>query len=301
MKKYQTKEVKIAIVTILSAVLLYFGVNYLKGINIMKPANYYYVSFPDVSGLTISTPVFLDGYKVGLVNDMEYDYNRLGKIVVELSLDSRLKLPKGSSATMETSLLGDASIILHLNKMSSDAMQLGDTLIGVKPTGLMESVTNNVLPQLDVLLPRVDTILYNLQVLLSNPALTESIDQINRTTANLERSSRLLGNIMSRDIPQITSNLNTVSTDFTQVSSDFTKISSNIKEIDFQKTMGAVEKSINNLEKLTLKLNDPDNSLGLLTNDRELYDNLNMTIESTNALLKDLKENPKRYIHFSVW
>lgn len=294
MKKYQTKEVKIAIVTILSGVLLYFMINYLKGINIMKPANYYYVNFSDVSGLAKSTPVFLDGYKVGIVNDMEYDYNKTGNITVELSLDNRLKIPAGSSASMNVSLLGDASITLHLNKNVSGIMHVGDTLLGVKPAGLMQNMSENILPKLDDLLPRIDTILYSLQSILTNPALSQSLDQINRTTYNLEQSTRQLTVLMNRDIPKITDNLNTVSSDFTQVSS-------NLKEINFQSTMSSVDKTVKNLETLTLKLNDTNNSLGLLTNDRHLYDNLNTTVESTNSLLLDLKENPNRYIHFSIW
>jgi len=294
MKKYKSKEVKIALVTILSGVLLYFGVNYLKGINILKPSNYYYVKFSDVSGVTVSTPVFLDGYKVGLVNDLQYDFNRPGNITVELNLDSRLKVPVGSSASMETSLLGDVSIILHLNRSSSSMMALGDTLLGTKPTGLMQNLTENIVPQLDVLLPRIDTILYNLQAITANPALNQSIEQISRTTGNLERSTRQLAVLLDRDIPQITGNLNTVSADFTQVSA-------NLKEIDFQNTMASVDRTIKNLENMTFKLNNPNSTLGLLVNDRSLFDNLNNTVESANSLLLDLKDNPKRYVHFSIW
>ena len=301
MGKYKTKEVKIAIITILSGVLLFFTINYLKGVNIMKPANYYYVNFPNVLGLSVSTPVLLDGYKVGIVNGMEYDYSNTGNITIELSLDGRLTLPEGSSASMEVSLLGDASVTLYLNKNTDKTMQLGDTLLGVKSTGLMQSVTDNILPKLDELLPRIDTILYSLQSILTNPALNQSLEQINHTTLYLEQSSRQLAVLMNKDIPKIATNLNAASSDFTKISADFTQVSSNLKEIDFQGTMLSVDKSIKNLEKLSLNLNNKDNSLGLLTNDRQLYDNLNTTIDNANKLLLDLKENPKRYVHFSVW
>ncbi|MCD7971823.1 MAG: MlaD family protein [Candidatus Azobacteroides sp.] len=294
MKKYQSKEVKIAIATIVSGILLYFAVNYLKGINILKPANYYHVVFSDVSGMTVSTPVFLDGYKVGVVNALDYDFNRPGHITVELSLDSWLKLPKGTSASMETSLLGDVSINLKLDKTSSTYINIGDTLPGVKPFGLMDKVTEDILPQLDVLIPRIDTILYSLQALVGNPALHQSLDHINLTTMNLEQSTRQLAAVMNRDLPAITGNLNTVSADFAEVSG-------NLKEIDFQQTMAAVDRSIKNLETMTFQLNNPESSLGLLLNDRTLYDNLTNTVESANSLLLDLQENPKRYVHFSIW
>ena len=294
MKKLKSKEVKIAIATILSGVLLYFGINYLKGINIMKPANYYYVTFSDVTGMSVSTPVFLDGYKVGLVNDMQYDYNKLGNITIELSLDNRLKLPAGTSAYMETSLLGEASIILRVDKSSSGMLQIGDTLSGKIASGLMGNISENIVPQLDKMLPRVDSILLCLHVLLSNPALNQSIEQVQQTTANLEHSTRQLAILMNRDIPTITNNLTTVSSDFTQVSS-------NLKEVDLQSTMNAVDRSVKNLEQMTFKMNDPNSSLGLLMSDRSLYDNLESTTKNADSLMIDLKKNPKRYVHFSIW
>ncbi len=294
MKKGLSKEVKIAIATIISGLLLFFGINYLKGINIMKPSNYYYTSFPKVDGLSVSTPVLIDGFKAGLVNDIEYDYDKFGNVVVELSLDNRLKIPQGSYATMELSLLGEASVILHLNKQSTTMMQMGDTLAGKNAVGLMDNIAGSMMPQLEQLLPRIDTILSSLQVILSNPAINQSLDQMSRTTANLEQASRQLAIVMNSDVPAITKNLTTVSNDFTQVST-------NMKGIDFQGTMNSVDNSVKNLETMTNKLNNPNSSLGLFVNDRSLYDNLSNTAANADSLMIDLKKNPKRYVHFSIW
>lgn len=294
MKKGLSKEVKIALATIASGLLLFFGINYLKGINLVKPANYYYTNLTDVTGLAISTPVLLDGFKVGLVNEMAYNYGKPGHIIVELSLDSKLKIPKGSTATMEVGLLGDASIVLNLAKGTTDMLALGDTIDGGNASGLMDNISSNILPQLESMLPRIDSILIGLQAVVTSPAIHESLDQLSSTTRNLEQSSRQLAALMNKDLPVITKNLTTVSSDFTQVSS-------NLKGIDFQSTMSSVDQSAKNLETLTGSLNNKNSSLGLLMNDRSLYDNLANTAENANALMLDLKENPKRYVHFSIW
>ena len=101
MKKYFTKEVKIAISVIISAVILYFGIEFLKGVNLMQPSNYYYVKYANVTGLTVSTPVTVDGFKVGLVRNIEYDYDAYHGAVVEVMLDKKLKVPEGSKIVLQ--------------------------------------------------------------------------------------------------------------------------------------------------------------------------------------------------------
>ena len=294
MSKIKSKEVKIAIATIISGLLLFFGVNYLKGINIMKPSNYYYTVFPDVTGLSVSTPIVLDGFKIGLVNDLEYNFNNPGNIVVELSLDNKLKIPEGSYAVMETSLLGEATVILYLNKAETKMLQLGDTIRGQKASGLTDNISGNLLPKLDIMLASIDTVLHNLQIILGNPAINQSLAQINQTTKNLEIASRQLSAVMNKDVPIITGNLSTVSSDFTQVSS-------NLKGIDFQAAMNSINQSVKNLETFSDKLNNPTGSLGLLMNDRLLYDNLTNTVVNADSLMIDIKKNPKRYVNVSVF
>ncbi|MDR2476007.1 MAG: MlaD family protein [Bacteroidales bacterium] len=295
MKKFQSREIKIAIAAIFSALLLFFGVNYLKGKNIMKPANYYYINLTDVTGCSVSTPVYLNGFRVGLINEMVYNYNKLGNITIELSLDSDLKLPNGTYATLQSSLLGDASVMLHIDRTTAGLLPLGDTIPAENQTksGLVTKV-EDIVPQVEHLLPRIDTILWSLQVLLSDPALKQSLDNINQTTANLVHSSRQLTVILNRDVPAIANNLTTVS-------SDFTEVSSGLKQIDFKSTMNTLDQSVKNLEALTLALNNSNSSLGLLMKDRKLYDNLNNTVQSADSLMIDLKANPKRYVHFSIW
>lgn len=296
MKKIFTKEVIIGLVTIVSLFILYSGVNYLKGINILKPTNHYYVLMPNVAELQTSSPVYIDGFKVGQVNSIEYKFNSLNpeNIVVQISLDKQMKIQQGSYVELKSGLTSGAYLNLVLNKYVSAYHQIGDTIIGKTEIGLMEKVSTELLPQVENILPRLDSILLGIQVLVNHPALTQSLDHIEATTSNLQKSSNQLNTLLANDVPLIVSNLN-------KISSDFSVVSESIKKLDLQKTFDTVDKALENINQMTLQLNNPDSSLGLLLNDRSLYDNLDSTAKNASDLLKDLKENPKRYVHFSVF
>ena len=122
MKKIFRKEVIIGICVLVALAILILGIDFLKGVNVFKPTNYYYASFENVEGLAVSSPVMLNGFKVGQVREMEYEFDNPGHVLVEMSLDSRLKVPQGSKAVLGTDILGTASIVLHLSK-SNDRPQ----------------------------------------------------------------------------------------------------------------------------------------------------------------------------------
>ncbi len=294
MKKFFTKEVIIGLVTILSLLILYFGFNYLKGINIFKPTNHYYVKMENVNELQKSSPVYVDGFKVGLVNDIRYNYENPGTIIVLISLEKSMKIQKGSFMELGSGLTSGAFLSLKLNKYVTDYCNVGDTIDGVTKLGVMETVSEELLPQIQKILPRIDTILYGIQQITNHPAFTESLNSISKTSANLEAASKQLNRMMANDVPGIMA-------DFKTISSNISTISSNVKELDLQATMSKVNRTMDNMEKLTLQLNDKESSLGLLMNDRKLYDNLNNTANNASLLLEDLRKNPKRYVHFSVF
>lgn len=293
MKKL-TKEVKIGFAAVISLLLLYYGINYLKGINLMKPANFYYVVFQDVSGLTVSSPVYINGYKAGLVRSFEYDYKHPGHIIVEIAMDKELRVAKGTVAEYKSEMLGTAAINLLLDLNSGDYHTPGDTLPAHQSVSLMKKVEADLLPKLTQIMARMDTVLAGMQKVANNPALNKSVDNIESTTAELSKSAASLSKIMSNDIPFVVGNLKVMS-------NDFSTVSGNLKKVDFAQTMSTVDTALVNLKTLSKQLNRKDNSLGLLMNDRALYDNLSTTTANANRLMVDLKENPKRYVHFSVF
>jgi len=293
MKKGITKEAKIGIVTIISLALLYFGLNYLKGVNLFKPVNHYYVSFSNVKDVTISSPVFVEGFKVGLVRSISYDYSTMDKISVEVSLEDKMKINKGSYITIEKSFLGGAELHIHLNKYVDDYFNPGSVIEGRMVEDMFSSV-QNLLPGVEQLLPKLDSILGGLETLVNHPALTSSLSHIEVTAKNLEQSSLYLNNVLRSDIPSIVS-------DFKIISSNFTEVSEELKGLNLDATMNSVNATLNNLKMTTDRLNSTDNSMGLLLNDKNLYLNLNETAGNASKLLLDLRENPKRYVRFSIF
>ncbi|KAA6301555.1 MAG: phospholipid/cholesterol/gamma-HCH transport system substrate-binding protein [Candidatus Ordinivivax streblomastigis] len=294
MKKVFTKEVTIAVITIISLVILFLGLNYMKGINLFQPANYYYISLSNVSELQNSSPVLVDGFKVGIVNDIQYDYDHPGHIVVQIGLDKDLKVQTGSYAELKSNLTAGAYLDLKLNTYVGSYCAIGDTIQGVAAIGMMDKLSTDILPQIEQILPRLDSILLGIQVLVNHPALNQSLNHIEATTADLQKSSAQLSGLLANDIPAIASHLNTVS-------SDFSVVSGNLKAVDFQRTFSSVDTLLNNMNQISQQLNNPTNSLGLLLNDRTLYDHLDSTAYNASKLFLDLKERPKRYVHFSLF
>ncbi|MDR0546665.1 MAG: MlaD family protein [Dysgonamonadaceae bacterium] len=294
MKKVFSKEVIIGFITAVSLVVLYLGLNHLKGVNVFQPANYYYVSITNVSELQTSSPVLVDGFKVGMVNEIQYDFDRPGHLAVQIGLDKSLKIQEGSIVELKSNLTAGAYLDLKLNKYVSAYYAVGDTIEGVASAGLMDKISTEVMPQIETILPRLDSILMGIQVLVNHPALSQSLNNIEKATAALNQSSVQLNRLLSNDIPVIASNLN-------KISSDFTVVGENMKLLDLKTTLSTVDSVMTNLNQVSLQLKNPNSSLGLLLNDRTFYDHLDSTATNASKLLLDLKENPKRYVHFSLF
>ena len=294
MNKKFSKEIIIGIVTILSLVLLYIGVNYLKGINMFKPANYFYVSCTNVKDISISTPVFVEGFKIGLVRSIEYDYSSVNKIMLEISLDKGMKINKGSYVSIGSTLLSGAELYIILNTFSGEYLRPGDILEGRIKGGMMSSVEEELLPAVAVMLPKLDSILVGLQALVNNPALSQSLTNLERTTKQLESSSIQLNSFLRKDVPEISAGLK-------MTTSNLSLFSENLNRLELEQSINSLNSTFGNLNELTLRLNSKDNSLGLLLNDSLLYNNLNRTMENASGLLFDVKQNPKKYVRFSLF
>ena len=290
--KYITKEVRIGIAGIIALCVLVYGINYLKGINMFKPSSYFYVKFKNVNGLAKSSPVFADGVRVGIVRDIYYDYNQAENVVVEVELDTELRIPKGSSAELTSELMGGVRMDILLANNPREKYAIGDTIPGKLNNGMMESVAA-LMPQIEQMLPKLDSIMTSLNTILGDQSIPATLHSVEKMAANLEVTSGQLKVLMGRDIPQLTGKLNTLG-------DNFISISDNLKKIDYANTFNEIEQTLANVKIVTEKLNSKDNTVGLLLNDPQLYNNLNATTANAASLLEDLKEHPKRYVHFSL-
>ena len=287
------KEVKIGLFGILSLAILFFGINYLKGVKMLKPSTSYYVEFTDINGLTTSSPVFASGYKIGIVRGIEYNHANPGHVVVEVELDDDMRIPKESKGELVTDMVGTVKMNLKLNLGCQEYYATGDTLPGYLNNGLM-GIAETAMPKIETMLPKMDSILSSLNQLLANPALAATLSNAEKLTGNLDITTRNLNKLMQNELPVLTSKL-------TSIDDNFVNITGNLKEIDYAGTMQKVDATLQEVKLLPSKLNSKDNTVGLLFNDPTLYNNLNATTANAASLLEDLKAHPKRYVHFSLF
>ena len=299
--KFLNKNVMIALTVLTGLVLLYWGVNYLKGINLLTPANYFYTEVDNTDGLLEAAPVTVNGFQVGQVREITYDYGK-NKITVMMAMNKDMKVPEGTTVNMVSGLLGGTSLVLNLGQ--GPGLKTGSYIPTTKLPGLMDNVTDNVMPVVSGMLPVLDSILGNVNGLTANPALAASLTRLDAITRQLQISAgqlTMLMNNLNRSVPGVMNNVNGITNNLTGATGNLTDLSTSLKELPLDETMGKLNATLANLEKLSEQLNDKNSSLGKVMNDRELYDNANHAIASLDSLLTDIKAHPKRYINVKVF
>ena len=286
------RELWIGLLGILALAMIYMLINFFKGVSIFNEGDKYYARFHDIGEIVKSSPVYINGYKVGNVSDITYDFKEVNNVYIEMSLDKRLQIPQGSYAMIVNKTLGSSTINLVMSQKEV-FLQPGDTLYGTLNAGAIHEA-GKMLPQITSLLPKVDSILVSLNNVLSNPALNNSVNNIEQLTIQMNRTTALLNNILSEDIPQATDKL-------IEIEDDLLQVSSQLSEVDYTKLMNSLEASISNIQQITASLNNGEGTAGMLLKDSTLYTRLNETCEAATMLLEDLRENPKKYVHFSVF
>ena len=294
--KFFTKEVKIAIVAIVGIVVLFYGLQFLKGLSIFANDDNYYVKFSDVSGVAASTPVYANGYKVGVVEEVIYDYTPQGKLIAVMGLNKQMRLPRGSRAEISSDLLGNIKINLLLGDDPINMIAQGDTIPGGSEAGMMGKL-GAMMPAIEAMLPKLDSILSSLNTLLADPALQQTLHNVEGMTSNLDATShelRSLSASLNREMPAMMQKTNGV-LDNTQ------QLTGNLAAIDVAAMTASVNQTLANVNEMTRKLNSNEGTLGLLMRDASLYNHLSATAADADSLLIDLKAHPKRYVHFSVF
>lgn len=298
-----TKEIRIALVAIVGIILLFFGMNFLKGVRLFASDNTYFISFDNVKGLSGSSPVLDNGYKVGTVKSINYDYENRGKILVEVGIDKDIKIPAGTTAQISSDLLGNVQIDLIMGDGISGFVSPEGTISGMINDGALGQL-KNMIPQLQEMLPKVNTILENVNTLLADPAIHGSLHNVEQLTQKLNTTANELNAMIAQIDKQVPGLMGKASTMLDNANNTMGKAATavdNLANLDLESSLAELEKTLNNLKIFTEKLNDNEGSLAAMLNDRTLYDNLNATIAHADSLMVNLRENPKRYVHFSVF
>ena len=294
--KFFTKEVKSALVAILGIVVLYYGLQFLKGLPLFSDDDSYYVTFNDVSGVAPSTPVYANGYKVGVVKDVVYDYNPQGKIVAVMGLDDKMRLPQGSRAEIASDLLGNIKINLVLGGDPLNMVAKGDTIPGGEQEGMMSKL-GAMMPAIESIVPKLDSIMSSLNALLGDPALQNILHNVEGMTSQLNATSNELHTLsasLNRSVPGLMQKADGV-LDNTH------KLTANLSAIDVAGMEASINKTLADVNALTQRLNSNEGTLGLLMRDDKVYRNIESSAADLDSLLIDIKAHPKRYVHFSVF
>lgn len=272
------REIKVGILAVVCAGILYFGFNFLKGVNIFSPTNCYYGYFERSNALTEQAPVYILGHQVGLVESINYDFTRTPAFIVGVSIDKGIQLPEGTQmALVADGLLGGAAIEFILPpKPFNTTYQPGDTITTTVVPGLVESLQVGLLADLDSLLNEVNLLVSNLNNEVEAGSLHASLQNIERITADLTVSGQDIRRLTHNQLPGILTKVDSTVSDLQVVVED-------VRKAEIQNTIASLDSTIN---LLNASLTSDEGTLGLLLNDTELHDNLNSVLHDLdNAVL----------------
>ena len=302
MRKIFTKEVIIGLSVAVAILILIFGIEFLKGINVFKPSNFYIAQYDNVAGLETAAPVLIDGYKVGQVREINFNYENPGKIEVLLALNKQLRLPQDSKAIIGSTLLSGSFVEIKLGH-SPEILEIGSEINTGVSGDLMTTVSDEILPAVSNIMPKIDSLLISVNNLASDPSLVASIKNIETITNNASSASKNLNLLMQnlrQQMPGMIQGANLAIDNLDSITANLTVLSEELKKLPLNQTMDNVNGLTANLEKFSASLNNPNSTLGELTHDAELYNRLNRVVADVDSLIVDIKKNPKRYISIKL-
>jgi len=311
-----SKFMKLGFLMAFSITALVWGLSYLKGHDFFKPVNYYYTRYQRVDGLQESSQVTVNGFRVGFVKDIRFADDRSGDLIVTFMIDIRFKIPKNSVANFVCSdIVGTRSVKLTFSD-SGEYFEAGDTIPGDIESDLKEQVSLQVLPlknKAEELLSTIDSAITILTVIFNEDArknLSESFENINQTINNIEKSSADLRDLISnekssmsnliRNMENISGTLRNNSDRFSNVIGNLSSFSDTLASLPLTPVVDILGDAVGSMKNLLGRMNSDENTAGLLFRDDELYYNITGLTSGFQHLLTDIRNNPKRYLHFSA-
>lgn len=297
------KEILIAVLVIVSIALFYYGYGFLKGSNLFAEGKTYYAVYTNVSGINNDDPVSVNGFRIGKIRSSTLIPGER-RVVLELEVSySGLDIPKDSRAIIaNTGLLGGKEIDIEIGK-SGQVLEEGDTITSGTEEDIFSSLSSSLEPFEKKALEAVvsiDSVMQLMQTVLNQKNrenLETSMEHVAQTMKNLNASSSDLKGLLASE----SSKIKTVIDNLNKVSKDFSQISDSLKDVKFNETVQRVNASLDNANAILKKINSGEGTVGKLVNNDSLYMYLQSASKDLDLLLIDLKENPKRYVHFSLF
>lgn len=299
-----SREVKTAILVIVSTILIVFLFNYLKGQNLLDSSRKVFVVYDNVEGLASSSPVTLNGHTIGRVQEIGFTTDGTAKIKVLLSIEDDIQFSKNSIAELyDTGLIGGKGIAIIPAFDDDENAVSGDVLVGTSKSGIMAMVEETLAPLQDkigVLLVSADSLFTNINDVFDEPtknSLKRGISELEGTISSFKNTSIALNQLIVNNKEKLDNTL----TNFEDASANISNITDSIASTNLTKTISDLQTTIGNFNNLLSSIENGEGSIGKLLKDEGLYNNLEGATKQMEELLQDMKLNPKRYVHFSLF
>ena len=291
-----SKEIKIAAVTVISAIIIYVGIIFLKGLKLFNDEVSYFVEIADVQGMPTASDVRANGLSVGTVKAINFNAQKQN-LTVEITINPKFRIPQGTTVYMTKEMLGSAMMNLKLGPDPTALLYPGDTIKGDPMVDLM-SAASNLLPQVESMLPKVDSILTAMNNLANDPSIAASLHNMETVSADLKLTTKQINGLLSKDVPQLMAKTN-------NICNNLETTTNNLNQIDMLGMAQKADATLNNVQDMTFRINTAMNSketsLGMLMNDNAIAIHIDSTMMNSSRLLEDLRMHPKRYVHFSLF
>lgn len=299
-----TQEIKTAILVLLGILLFIFIFNYLKGENLLSSSRKITAVYDNVEGLVPSAVVTINGHKIGKVQDISFTEDGSGKLEVLMLIDSNFKFSKNSTAELyESGLIGGKAIAIIPANDGAANVSSGHVLRSKIKPGLTDLVNQRLTPlqqKIEKVMESTDVLLANINSVFDEKTKSNirgSFSQLKQTITSFESTSNALNALLEDNKTSITTTL----FNFSDISKNLSEVSSNLAEADLKQTINGLQSTISNFDQLLKNIEKGEGSIGRLMKDEGLYNNLEGALGQMEALLEDMKLNPKRYVHFSLF
>ena len=292
--KYK-RETKVAVLAIVCIFLLVYGMNFLKGRDIFSPVKHYVGVFDNVSGLVAQAPVYVRGYKVGQVDAIRYDFTSPHAFTVVISMDKNIAIQQPAEMRLcDDGLLGGKAIEVEVPIGSTEGKLLyaeGDTIPAVVVVGLLETLQEGFMAKVDEAIVNLDSLIVKVNAQVGDNTLKRTLSNVEQISDELSASARDIRAITHHQLPSIMLNADSAVNDAKVVIRD-------LKTAEISQTVTRVNTMVDSVNTI---LTSKHGTLGLLLNDKNLYQHIDSTVVSVDNLVVDLKANPKKYVHFSLF
>lgn len=298
------REIKVGLVATVSLFLLFFGFNFLKGVNIFSPTNSYHGVYYNLHGLEEQAAVYIRGHKVGQVDAIHYDFTRDSAFTIDISIHKDISLPQGTQlALIADGLLGGMAVELVLPESTdrcTDRVQNTDFIAheSYLPTtyvpGLIESLQDELIARIASAVENVDSLVMQLKMQVEGDHIKATLANVDRISSDLTSVSTELKGLMAIKVPTIVNNADTAVANLNIIVAD-------IKEANLKATVARVDTAVAGVNALLADVRSGEGTVGQLLYNKSLYNHIDAAVLSADSLLTDLKAHPKRYVHFSIF